>query len=131
TFVPGARLLAAARALLISRPAVGAVAMSAFSVQSVAPTILLVVAGSLVAGPVLARLTLWWTQRVRDVPTAIIIQFVTTFGVWILADRLGLSRILTMVRYTIALARPAPERTPARLRLPAYARWETGVFALN
>ena len=55
-----------------------------------------------------ASLTLWLTKKIEDVPTAIIIQFVTTFGVWILADRLGLSSILTMVSYAIAVARQAP-----------------------
>jgi CPA1 family monovalent cation:H+ antiporter len=56
---------------------------------------------------------------------------VTTFGVWILADRLGLSSVLTMVCFAIAVARIAPESTPARLRLPSYAVWETAVFILN
>ena len=96
-----------------------------------APTFLFAVAGSLVVGPVLAWLSLKVMDRVEDVPTAIILQFVTTFGVWILADRIGLSGVLTMVCYAIAAARTAPERTPARLRVPSYAVWETVVFLLN
>jgi CPA1 family monovalent cation:H+ antiporter len=127
----GESLLNDASALLIYRLAVGAIAMSAFSVGSVAPTILLVVAGSVLAGPLLARVTLWLTKKIEDVPTAIIIQFATTFGVWILADRIGLSSILTMVSYAIAVSRQAPARTPARIRLPSYAVWETAVFVLN
>ena len=62
---------------------------------------------------------------------AIILQFVTTFGVWILAERIGLSGVLTMVCYAITVARTAPERTPARIRIPSYAVWETVVFVLN
>ena len=58
-------------------------------------------------------------------------QFVTTFGVWLLAEHLGLSAVLTMVCYAVTVARTAPERTPARLRIPTYAVWETVVFALN
>ena len=76
-------------------------------------------------------LVLWLTSSVRDVPTAIILQFISTFGVWILADRLGLSSVLTMVCFAISVARRAPARTPARLRLPSYAVWETAVFVLN
>jgi monovalent cation/hydrogen antiporter len=68
---------------------------------------------------------------VHHVPTSIILQFVTTFGVWILADRLGLSGVLTMVCYAITVARTSPERTPARIRIPAYAVWETVVFVMN
>src|SRR3954466_10683918 len=48
-----------------------------------------------------------------------------------LADRIGLSGVLTMVCYAITVARTAPERTPARIRIPSYAVWETVVFLLN
>ena len=44
------------------------------------------------------------TDRVRDVPTVIILQFVTTFSVWILADRIGLSGVLTMVCFAVTVA---------------------------
>ena len=67
----------------------------------------------------------------QHVPTAIILQFVTTLGVWILAEHLGLSAVLTTVCYAIIAAQTAPEHTPARIRIPAYAVWETVVFALN
>jgi CPA1 family monovalent cation:H+ antiporter len=66
-----------------------------------------------------------------DAPTSIILQFIGTFGVWLLADRLGLSGILTIVAYAITIARRAPATTPARLRVPSYAVWETAVFVLN
>ena len=36
-----------------------------------------------------------------------------------------------MVCYAITVARTAPERTPARIRIPSYAVWETVVFVLN
>jgi CPA1 family monovalent cation:H+ antiporter len=68
---------------------------------------------------------------VQHVPTAIILQFVTTFCVWMLAERIGLSGVLTMVCYASSVARTAPERIPARIRIPTYAVWETVVFALN
>jgi NhaP-type Na+/H+ or K+/H+ antiporter len=116
---------------MIYRLAVGAVAANGFSVGAVAPTFLLAVAGSLVAGPALGWLSLRLTDRVRDVPTAIILQFVITFGVWIVADRIGLSGVLTMVSYAMTVARTAPERVPARIRIPSYAVWETAVFLLN
>ena len=131
TILQGESLLNDATALLIYRLAVGAVAAHGFSVGAVAPTFLFAVAGSLVVGPALAWLSLKVMDRVEDVPTAVILQFVTTFGVWILADRIGLSGVLTMVCYAVAAARTAPERTPARLRVPSYAVWETVVFLLN
>jgi len=131
TILEGESLLNDASALLIYRLAVGAVAVNSFSPGSLVPTLLLVVVGSVVAGPLLARAFLWLIQGVRDVPTSILLQFISTFGVWILADRLGLSAVLTMVAYAITVARRAPERMPARLRIPSYAVWETAVFLLN
>ena len=131
TILEGESLLNDASALLIYRLTLAAVATNSFSIGAVAPAFLLAVAGSVIVGPALARLTLLWSDRVTDVPTAIILQFVTTFGVWILAERIGLSGVLTMVCYAITVARSAPQRTPARIRVPSYAVWETVVFMLN
>ena len=131
TILEGESLLNDASALLIYRLAVGAVAANAFVARSVVPTFLFAIAGSLIVGPVLAVITLRLTRRVTDVPSAIILQFVSTFGVWILADRIGLSGVLTMVCYAITVARSAPARTPARIRVPSYAVWDTIVFLSN
>jgi len=131
TILEGESLLNDASALLIYRLTVGAVAANGFSIRAVAPTFMLAVVGSLVAGPALGWLFLRLIDRVQHVPTAIILQFVSTFGVWMLADRVGLSGVLTMVCFAIAVARTSPERTPARIRIPTYAVWETVVFVLN
>lgn len=131
TILEGESLLNDASALLIYRLAVGAVAANAFSIRAVAPAFLIAVAGSIVAGPVLAWLYVRLTKNVQDVPTAIILQFISTFGIWILADRIGLSGVLTTVCYAVAIARRAPELTPARIRIPSYAVWDTVVFVLN
>ena len=71
------------------------------------------------------------TRRITDAPSSIIVQFAGTFTVWIVAEHIGLSGILTIVAYAITIARTAPARTPARLRVPSYAVWETAVFVLN
>src|SRR5436309_7823340 len=131
TILEGESLLNDASALLIYRLAVGAVAVKGFSIGAVAPTFLFAVAGSAVVGPALGWFFLRLIGRVQDVPTAIILQFVSTFGVWIVADRIGLSGVLTMVCYAMTVARTAPERTPARIRIPSYAVWETVVFMLT
>ena len=131
TILEGESLLNDASALLIFRLAVGAVAANGFSIGTVAPTFMLAVAGSLIAGPALGWLVVRVLDRVQHMPTAIILQFATTFGVWILAESIGLSGVLTMVFYAMTLARTSPERTPARIRIPTYAVWETIVFVLN
>ena len=131
TILGGESLLNDATALLIFRLAVGAVAADGFSAGNIAPTLLIQVVGSVIAGPLLGRAVLWLLIDIEHVPTAVILQFVTTFGVWILAESLHLSGVLTMVCYAISVAQTAPARTPARRRIPTYAVWETVVFALN
>jgi Na+/H+ antiporter len=131
TVLEGESLLNDASALLIYRLAVGAVAADGFSVAKVVPTFLLGVAGSVVAGPALGWLTLRLMERVQHVPTAIILQFVVAFCVWMLAEYAGLSGVLTTVCFAITVAQTSPALTPARIRMPTYAVWETVVFALN
>src|SRR4051794_16192250 len=91
TVLEGESLLNDASALLIYRLAVGAVAANGFSFTAIAPTFLLGVAGSVVVGPALGWVVIRGMARVQHVPTAIILQFVTTFAVWILAEHLRLS----------------------------------------
>ena len=127
----GESLLNDAGALLIYRVAVGAAATAHFAWRDFAPTILLSLAGSVIAGYAFAKISMRATTRIADVPSVIIVQFATTFTVWIVAEHLGLSGILTIVAYAFTVARTAPARTPARLRVPSYAVWETMVFVLN
>jgi Na+/H+ antiporter len=128
----GEALLNDASALLIYRLAVTAVlAGGGIGAKAIAPTFLLSLFGSVIAGLVLAWAMGRITRRIEDAPSSIIVQFVSTYGVWLLAQRSGLSPILTMVSYAMTLARSTPFYLPARLRIPSYAVWETAVLVLN
>jgi Na+/H+ antiporter len=126
----GESLLNDATALLIYRIAVSAAMGSTFSTGVVAWQALAMV-GSVIAGFLLAQFYIRVVERITDIPSVIVMQFVGAFGVWILADEIGLSAIVTVVTFAITAARITPERTPARIRLPSYAVWETAVFVLN
>src|SRR5215216_5612822 len=127
----GESLFNDASALLVYRLAVGATLTGFLSGWTVLPTLLLVTVGSVVLALVLSRLTLAVNARITDVATAVIVQFCTTFGVWILAERLHLSGIITMVVFAMAASRRVPEIVPARIRIPSWAVWEVAVFVLN
>jgi len=127
----GESLLNDASALLIYRVAVSAALATSLSASHVVPALTAAIIGSLVAGYVLARISMLVTARISDVPTSIIMQFAGAFTVWIAAEKLGLSGILTIVVYAVTLARNVPAYTPARLRVPSYAVWETMVYLLN
>jgi CPA1 family monovalent cation:H+ antiporter len=127
----GESLFNDASALLVYRLAVGATAAGFLSGWSVLPMLLGVTVGSVALGVALARLTMVVNARINDVATAVVVQFCTAFGVWMLAERLHLSGIITMVVFAMMAARRAPEVVPARIRIPAYAVWEVAVFVLN
>jgi monovalent cation/hydrogen antiporter len=61
----------------------------------------------------------------------VIVQFLGTFAVWMIAERLRLSGILTLVVFAIVVARTAPDAMTARLRIQSYAVWDVAVFVLN
>lgn len=127
----GESLLNDASALLIYRLAIlAAIGGSGLSVSTFAPIFLLTVFGSVAAGYATARLTRPLT-RLGDTSTSIIMQFSLTFGVWIAAEAVGLSGILTLVVYAITISRRGGEQMPARMRVPTFAVWETVVFVLN
>jgi CPA1 family monovalent cation:H+ antiporter len=126
----GESLFNDASALLVFRLAVGAAASGGVSPAGAIPLLLVVTAGSVVLGLALARAIVPLIGRIRDVPVAVVTQFCGTFAVWLLADRLHLSGILTVVVFAMATARRAGT-TPARIRVPSYAVWEFAVFVLN
>jgi monovalent cation/hydrogen antiporter len=82
-------------------------------------------------GIALARAYLALIARVEDVAPSVVLQFLGTFGVWLLADALRLSAVLMMVAYAVTLARTAPSRMGARKRRSSYAVWDVAVFVLN
>jgi Na+/H+ antiporter len=127
----GESLFNDASALLVYRLAVGATVTGVLSGWSVLPTLLVVTVGSVVLGLVLSRLSLAVNARINDVATAVVFQFCSTFGVWLLAEQLHLSGIITLVVFAMAASRRAPEIMPARIRIPAWAVWEVAVFVLN
>ncbi len=126
----GESLLNDATALLVYRLAVSVTMGATFSGSGAALLSVAMIAGGFL-GFALAHLVIRAIERITDAPSAIVLQFVSTFGLWILAEELGLSPIVTIVAYAITAARLAPQRTPAAMRLPSYAVWETVVFVLN
>ncbi|WP_236607671.1 Na+/H+ antiporter [Sandaracinus amylolyticus] len=118
-------------ALLIYRLAVGVTLAGTFSPEGTVPLLLAATVGSVVLGFVLARAVIAFLPRIHDVAIVVVFQFCATFAVWILAERLHLSGILTVVAFAMTAARHAADVTPARIRVPSYAVWDLAVFVLN
>ena len=128
----GESLFNDATALLVFRMAVAAVAAGSFSPWEALPTLALTCGGGALLGYALARIYIWAADRIFDeIGTAVLAQFLGTFGVWLVAEALHLSAIITVVAYAMTLARIVPVRTGARRRMASYAVWEVAVFVLN
>lgn len=131
TILRGESLLNDAASLLIYRLGVTAAVTGQFSLSEVAPAFLLGVIGSLIAGPLVARIYLFAMRWVRDPASSIVLQFAAAFGVWIAAEAVELSGVLTVVSFAVTVARYTPERTSPRPRILSYAVWDTAIFVLN
>jgi CPA1 family monovalent cation:H+ antiporter len=128
----GESLFNDATALLVFRLAVAAAATGSFNPWGALPMLALTCGGGAVLGYAFARLYAATAHRLFDeIGTAVLAQFLATFGVWILAEALHVSAIITVVAYAMTLARIVPARTDARRRIASYAVWEVGVFVLN
>jgi CPA1 family monovalent cation:H+ antiporter len=127
----GESLLNDASSLLIYSLAVTAVLHGSFSASDILPAFLLVSVASVVAGWVLARLIGRLTALIREPATATIVQVVTTFGIWILAEKFGLSSVITIVSFGITAGRKASEVSPAEVRVKSFAAWEALTMVLN
>ncbi len=127
----GEGLLNDASALLIYRLAIGVLLGSTLSAGTALPLLLASSVGSLALGWVLARAYLWLTRRIDDLAILVVTQFVGTFAVWMAADRLGASSVLTTVVYAAVLARLLPARQDAENRRGSLAVWEVAVYVLN
>jgi CPA1 family monovalent cation:H+ antiporter len=127
----GESLFNDATALIVYRLAVGTAATGVLVGWSLVPTLLWTSVGSVVVGWALARAHVWMTLRVHEIAVNVLLQFVDTFAVWMLAEALGLSAIVTVVVFAMTQAARLTGRMPARHRLASYTVWEVAVLVLN
>ena len=87
--------------------------------------------GGLLLGIVLAKTFRHIVPFVSGTLGGNLLEFVTTFGVWIIAERLHLSAVLCLVGFAMTIARTAGLATRPRMRIHSFAVWDTAVFLLN
>jgi Na+/H+ antiporter len=127
----GESLLNDAVALLLFGFAVTAAIAPDGAWSSLAPRLLVAVPGGAVLGILAAQFAIHIFPKLAGTLTSIIVQFLITYGTWILAERLQLSPIVAEVALAGVIARYMPSRTSARDRVNTNAVWSTVVFVLN
>lgn len=128
----GESLLNDASVLLIYRVALDAVHGDV--TRWTLPILVLSAAGGIVFGYGLARLYLATVARFvthENMAASVLLQFLGTFAVWIVAERLGMSAVLTVVAYGMTIAQRSRGRMGPRERRLNFAIWEVAVFGLN
>jgi CPA1 family monovalent cation:H+ antiporter len=99
---------------------------------SVAFHITLAAPGGILMGVAAAYITRYLSRFVVGTLGGNLLQFVQTFLLWILAERLHLSPVLAVVSFAMTIARiNDPSASSARMRVQSYAVWSAVVFVLN
>ena len=99
------------------------------------PTVALNVGLAVPGGILLGLATAWVVARINRFVAGTLggnlLQFVNTILLWIVAERLGLSAVLAIVAFAMAIARDGSTGASARMRVHSYAVWSAVVFVLN
>jgi len=126
----GESLLNDATALLLFTAALSLQSHAAIDERS-AVQLGLSVPGGVVLGLGLARLLQLLRPCFAGMLSAYLLEYLFSFGAWIVAEHLQLSAVLCVVAFAMALARSSPLSTQPRMRLHSAAVSHTSVFLLN
>jgi Na+/H+ antiporter len=129
TVLKGESLLNDATALMIFGVSVRLTHAGA-TAGSVLPQLAFAVPGGILFGILIGRLAGLLVPYLAGTLGSILFQFAVTFGVWLIADRLGLSAILAVVATAMTAAHYAAGQS-ARDRLHTNSVWSVVVFMLN
>jgi Na+/H+ antiporter len=127
----GESLLNDAVALLVFGLATAAASSPGDPWAPLVPRLLFAVPGGALLGVLIGLASMRIFRKVAETLSHILMQFLATFGAWLLAERLHLSPIMAVVALAAVAARYAPSQTSARDRINTNAVWATLVFVLN
>lgn len=131
TVLKGESLLNDAVALLLLGGAVTLSDAIPSHALDVATPLLLAIPGGVLLGLAAGWIYLRAARVVAGTLSITLLEFVSTFGVWVLAERLHVSAILAIVAFAMWVAANAPRMTSPRDRIHSYAVWAAAVFVLN
>ena len=88
-------------------------------------------AGGVAVGLGLAFLLTELQARIEDPVVEITLSFIVPYGIYLVAERLGVSGVLAVAAAGIYSGRRSAVTISAATRLQAYGVWETAIFILN
>ena len=131
TILEGESLVNDATALVAYRFAVAAVATGSFSWPQASAQFVLAGTGGIMTGLAVGWVAQQFHTRVNDAPIEITVSLLTPFVAYLVAERVGVSGVLSVVTAGIYLGRLMPELLTFKTRLQAGPVWEMVEFLLN
>src|SRR5688572_18321310 len=131
TILEGESLVNDATALVVYRFAIAVVVSGAFSLTQASLQFLLVAAGGVIVGLLIAMAIVWIRPRLRDPSVENVLSLLSPYFAYLPAEWLGVSGVLAVVTAGIYISRRLGRITTAQVRLRAYAVWEVFIFLLN
>jgi Na+/H+ antiporter len=131
TIVEGESMVNDATGLVLYRFAVVAVVTGSFSLWQASWQFLVVSAGGILIGLLVAWPVVWLHRRLDDAPREITITLLTPFAAYLLADALGASGVLAVLATGLYLSRHSSTIFSSNTRLQADSFWNVLVFLFN
>jgi CPA1 family monovalent cation:H+ antiporter len=131
TILAGESLVNDATALVAYRLAIVGVATGTFSWTHATGQFFLIALGGILTGLAAGWLAEQFHRRVDDAPIEITFSLLTAFAAYLIAERLQVSGVLSVVTAGLYLGWRAPEITSFRTRLHGGPVWEMLEFVLN
>ena len=131
TILEGESLVNDASALVAYRVAVAAVVTGAFSLPEATLQFVVASVGGVVVGLGAGMLVAWVRPRIRDDSVETVFSLLTPYLSYLPAEWLHVSSVLSVVTCGLYIARRLDQITTARVRLRAFATWESLIFLLN
>ena len=131
TILEGESLVNDASALVAYRVAVAAVVTREFSLTGATGQFVLMAVGGIVVGLLAGMLAAWIHPRIRDNSVESMFTLLTPYLAYLPAEWLHLSSVLSVVTCGLYMTRRFDQITSARVRLRAFAAWDTLIFLLN
>jgi Na+/H+ antiporter len=120
-----------ATALVAYRFALAAVVTGSFSLPQASARFVLAGTGGILVGLAVAWLAREFHKRVDDAPIEITVSLLTPFVAYLVAERVSVSGVLSVVTAGIYLGRLMPELLSSKTRLQPGPVWEMVQFLLN
>jgi len=131
TVVEGESLVNDATALVAYRIALGAIVTGTFSLGAAATEFVLVGAGGVAVGWIIALVGIFIVQRLDNSTAETTLMLITSFATYLCAERLGFSGVIACVAGGLYFGQKLPTVTSAQTRLEALAFGKTLLFIIN